>query len=138
MDSFSFRQGKTSGSIPEHIAGLDVSLGLELFCGNRLLYLDSLGKFLEGHRDAAGAIRRALAAGEWAVAELVAHSTKGVSGCVGATALQGAAAALEQGIVKQTFELDTLLHRFDEALTEVMSDLETKLLQEQEPLRAAL
>ena len=138
MDNFTLKRSQDSVALPEHIAGLDVSLGLELFCGNRRLYLDMLGKFVEGHRDAARAIRRALAAGEWDVAELVAHSTKGVSGCVGATVLQGAAAALEQAIVKQTFELDTLLHRFDEALTEVMSDLETKLLREQEPLQAAL
>jgi len=113
--------------LPEHIAGLDVPLGVELCCGNRRLYLDLLGKFLEGHKDAAMAIRRALAAGEWQVAELIAHNIKGVSGCIGATNLQAAAAALEQAITKQNFELDTLLHRFDEAMTEVMSDLEAKL-----------
>ena len=138
MDRFFVKTGDKSGGSPEAVAGLDVPLGLELFCGNRRLYLEMLGKFVEGHRDAAAVIRRALAADEWGVAELVAHNTKGVSGCIGATTLQGAAAALEQAIGKQTFELDILLHRFDEALSEVISDLEAKLPLEQEPRQAAL
>jgi len=132
-DGFSANAMKEQDCLPEHIAGLDVPLGLELCCGNRLLYLDLLGKFVEGHKDAAMAIRRALAAGEWEVAELIAHNIKGVSGCIGATNLQVAAAALEQAIAKQNFELDTLLHRFDEAIAEVMSDLEAKLPPEQKP-----
>ena len=138
MDRLFVKTLDPSDFSPEPITGLDVPLGLELCCGNRQLYLELLAKFVEGHRDSARAIRRALAAGEWGVAEMVAHNTKGVSGCIGATALQGAAAALEQAIGKQTFELDIVLHRFDKTLNEVMSDLESKLFLQQEPQQAAL
>jgi hypothetical protein len=50
-----------------------------------------------------------------------------VSGCIGATNVYHCAAALEQAIVAQSYELDTLLHRFEAALSEVMTELETKL-----------
>ena len=113
--------------VPEGIAGIDISFGLELLSGNQVLYLDLLRKFLTGHRDAAAAIRRALAANEWEVAKLIAHNTKGVCACIGATALQGCAAALEWAIETQSFELDILLHRFEMELDTIMTDLETKL-----------
>ena len=113
--------------VPERIAGIDVPSGLELLSGNQALYLDLLRKFLVGHRDAAAAIRRALAANEWEVAKLIAHNIKGVCACIGATVLQDRAATLEWAIETQSFELDTLLHQFETALDEVMSDLESKL-----------
>lgn len=122
--------------VPERIAGIDVPFGLELLSGNQPLYLDMLRKFLAGHRDAAVAIRRALAANEWEIAKLIAHNTKGVCACIGATALQGRAATLEWAIETQSFELDTLLHQFETTLNEVMTDLEAKLLPMQ-PLQSA-
>jgi two-component system, sensor histidine kinase and response regulator len=129
------RSAATSkGSLPEAIAGVDMVLGLELLTGNRLLYLSLLRKFLAGHKDTTAAIRRALAADDWEIAKLIAHNTKGVSGCIGATALQQRAAELEGAIRAQSFDLDALLHRFDEALGEVVAALEQALPPEQPPL----
>ncbi len=120
---------KTKGDVfPKRIVGIDIQIGLELLSGNRLLYLDMLRKFLDGHRGDAVAIRRALAANEWGVAQLVAHNTKGVCACIGATTLEACAATLEWAIETQSYELDTLLHKFETVLNEVMNDLESKLL----------
>ncbi len=124
-----FKHNKTQEEgIPEQIAGIDIPSGLRLLSGNPALYLDMLRRFLNGHRGDAVAIRRALAANEWEIAKLVAHNTKGVCACIGATTLEACAAALEWAIETQSYELDTLLHQFESVLNEVMNDLESKLL----------
>jgi len=127
-------QGVTEGALPEHVAGVDMLFGLELLSGNQSLYLELLRKFLVGHKDTTTAIRRALAADEWDIAKLMVHNTKGVSGCIGAIDVHHCAAALEQAIMTQSFELDTLLHQFEAALSEVMNELETKLPSAPTPL----
>jgi HPt (histidine-containing phosphotransfer) domain-containing protein len=119
------RQG--DGTFPEHLAGVDIPLGLALLSGNQALYLSLLHKFVAGHRDAAAAIRRALSADEWAIAGMIAHGTKGVSACIGATTLQECSAALERAIATQSYEMDSLLHRFEAALSEVVNGLQGKL-----------
>ena len=129
---------KPSGEgLPEQIAGIDVPFGLDLLSGNHVLYLDMLHKFLGGHRWVAAAVRRALAADEWELAKLAVHNTKGVCGCIGATALQDCAASLERAIATQSYEIDTLLHRFEAMLDEVMNDLESKLPPVQNRVSAA-
>ncbi|GEM_PF-5328785 len=122
-----YKRTSLEGKFPEQLAGIDLLSGLELLSGNRALYLDLLHKFLDGHRDVSSAVRRALAAGEWDVAKLMVHNTKGVCACIGANVLQESAAALEWAITTQSFELDTLLHQFEATLNEVMSDLASKL-----------
>jgi HPt (histidine-containing phosphotransfer) domain-containing protein len=115
-----------------------MDLGLELLSGNQPLYLSLLRKFMAGHKDTTAAIRRALAADDWEIAKLIAHNTKGVSSCIGATGLQHCAAELEEAIRAQSFDLDALLHRFDEALSEVMAALEESLPPEQQPLNVTV
>lgn len=127
----------SKGSLPETIAGVDMALGLDLLSGNQPLYLSLLRKFLAGHKDTTAAIRRSLAADDWEVAKLIAHNTKGVSSCIGATGLQQCAAELEEAIRAQSFDLDALLHQFDEALGEVMAALE-KTLPPEQPTRAVM
>lgn len=112
---------------PEQLAGIDIALGLELLSGKKPLYLTILRKFLEGHRHTVSEIRRALAARDWETAELIAHNTKGVAGCIGATPLQLRAASLEEALRVQNPELEPLLLHFEAALHEVISDLESKL-----------
>lgn len=127
-----------AGTLPDAIAGVDMGLGLELLSGNQPLYLSLLRKFMAGHKDTTVAIRRALAADDWEIAKLIAHNTKGVSSCIGATGLQHCAAELEEAIRAQSFDLDALLHRFDEALSEVMAALEESLPPEQQPLNVTV
>ncbi|PZP99460.1 MAG: hypothetical protein DI587_10250 [Variovorax paradoxus] len=80
------------------VPGLDVAKGLRRVLGKRSLYLTLLGKFVQGQRDTVAAVRLALAAGEQATAERLAHTLKGVAGNIGALQLQGLAADLEDGL----------------------------------------
>ncbi|GHC88411.1 hypothetical protein GCM10007320_35280 [Pseudorhodoferax aquiterrae] len=80
------------------VPGLDVAKGLRRVLGKRSLYLALLGKFVQGQRDAAAAVRQAVAAGDRATAERLAHTLKGVAGNIGALQLQGLAAELEEGL----------------------------------------
>lgn len=74
------------------IAGIDTALGLSRVMGNRSLYRSLLQKFAAGQRDCVERIRVALAADDWALAERLAHTLKGVSGNIGASTLQQQAA----------------------------------------------
>ena len=80
------------------IAGLDVAAGLRLCAGRPLLYLNVLRKFGEGQADAPSRIARAIAASDWNSAERVAHTLKGVSAQIGASALHAMAERLELAI----------------------------------------
>jgi two-component system sensor histidine kinase/response regulator len=84
--------------LPEHIEGLDVTLGLKRVMGKRLMYLGLLRKYVAGQRGAVDAVRAALDAGDLATAERLAHTTKGVSGNIGAGPTQERAGALEHAI----------------------------------------
>jgi two-component system sensor histidine kinase/response regulator len=83
---------------PLTIPGIDVAGGLRRVAGNHGLYRRLLEKYVEGQAGAAQALRAALAAGDRATAERIAHTVKGVSGNIGADAPAQAAAALEQAI----------------------------------------
>jgi CheY-like chemotaxis protein len=80
------------------IAGLDTNDGLARVAGNGKLYLKLLRQFVEQQGSAVRDITTALAAGDVALAERVAHTLKGVAGNVGAKAVHGVAAVLEKVI----------------------------------------
>jgi CheY-like chemotaxis protein len=80
------------------IAGLDTRDGLLRVGGNRKLYLKLLGQFVEQQGPAVEQITDALAKGDIALAERLAHSLKGVSGNIGAPGIQSAAGVLERMI----------------------------------------
>ena len=80
------------------LAGLDTNDGLTRVAGNRKLYLKLLRQFVEQQGPAVGEITTALAAGDLALAERLAHTLKGVAGNIGAKSVHGVAAALEKVI----------------------------------------
>jgi two-component system, sensor histidine kinase and response regulator len=80
------------------IAGLDTDLGLSRMLGKQGLYLAMLRRYVAGQKDVCARIHEALAMGDMPTAERLAHTTKGVSGNIGATAIQNLAAALEQSL----------------------------------------
>jgi len=84
--------------LPRDVPGLDTALGLSRMLGKKPLYLAMLRRYAAGQKDAASQIRQALAAGDTATAERLAHTLKGVSGNVGAVAVQDRAAAVELAI----------------------------------------
>jgi two-component system sensor histidine kinase/response regulator len=80
------------------IAGLDVADGLNRVAGNMKLYRSLLGQFVDQQADAVSAVRSALASEDFALAERLMHTLKGVSGNLGAKALSGLAAELERSL----------------------------------------
>jgi two-component system sensor histidine kinase/response regulator len=86
------------GELPQGIDGLDTVLGLSRMAGKKPLYLAMLRRYASGQGAVGQQIREALAKGDVPTAERLAHTLKGVSGNVGATAVQGCAAALEQSL----------------------------------------
>ncbi|MCF7818913.1 MAG: response regulator, partial [Kiritimatiellales bacterium] len=84
--------------LPEAIPGLDIAGGLKRTAGNRKLYLSLLKKYCAGQADAVERIRAALTADDRATAERDAHTLKGVSGNIGADAVQEIAKRLEAAI----------------------------------------
>jgi two-component system sensor histidine kinase/response regulator len=66
--------------------------------GNMKLYRSLLGQFVDQQADAVAAVRSALACEDFALAEHVMHTLKGVSGNLGAKVLSGLAAELEKSL----------------------------------------
>ena len=77
------------------LRGIDVHSGLQRVQGNRTLYRKLLSMFRDGQRDFRPRFEAARAAGDAEGATRLAHSLKGVSGNIGAGAVQAAAERLE-------------------------------------------
>jgi two-component system sensor histidine kinase/response regulator len=90
------RRGGLVGSAVLQIPGLDVGQGLRRAIGNIPLYLSLLRKFVSGQRSGGAELQALVQGGEWAAAEMLAHTLKGVAGNIGAHALQAQAARLEE------------------------------------------
>ncbi|MCX7166906.1 MAG: PAS domain S-box protein [Rhodocyclales bacterium] len=85
-------------SLPQPLvdfSGLDTKRGLAALRGNAVIYLRLLRQFAASHREDSQHLRDELAAGRLDEARQRLHALKGVAGTLGATGLQGAAAALE-------------------------------------------
>ena len=82
------RVGGMSDDLPS-IPGLDAKDGLSRVAGNRKLYLKLLRQFVEQQGPAVEQITTALAQGDVALAERLAHTLKGVAGNIGAKAGSG-------------------------------------------------
>jgi two-component system, sensor histidine kinase and response regulator len=78
------------------VEGLDAKNGLTRVAGNRKLYLKLLRQFMEQEATTVGQITSALARGDAALAERLAHTLKGVAGNIGAGPVQAAAGAAEK------------------------------------------
>ncbi len=79
----------------EGIAGLDAAQGLRQLQGREALYLRLLRKFVSGQADLPARLAAALAAGDCAQAERLAHTVKGVAAQLGAQPLHDLAERLE-------------------------------------------
>ncbi|MBT9586278.1 response regulator [bacterium] len=111
------------------IAGLDIQLGLRRVLGKMPLYLKMLSKFVSNQQGAAGEVRRALEQNDRATAERTAHSSKGVCGNIGASALQKLAEEVEKavagGAARETVEQKLL--PFEAALGQLIHDIQAAL-----------
>jgi two-component system sensor histidine kinase/response regulator len=87
-----------AGELLAGVAGLDVALGLRQVLGREALYLSLLDKFVRGQADVPARIAAALAQGDRAGAEIVAHTLKGVAAQIGAAQVRELAGQVERAI----------------------------------------
>ena len=89
------------------ILGVNTALGLSRMMGKKNFYLAMLRKFANEQRSTMVDICSALKADDWATAERLAHTLKGLAGNLGAEDLQNHVAALEssihQGLARESF-----------------------------------
>ncbi|WP_339135010.1 MAG: Hpt domain-containing protein [Candidatus Electrothrix sp. GW3-4] len=115
--------------LPRSLPCLDIQAGIKQLEGNKDLYSKLLKKFAECNHDLVEKIAGHLANNQDKKARLLAHSTKGVSGSIGATELYLASAALESAITQGKPE--KALHDFATTLRTVLQSI-TALLHDQE------
>jgi two-component system sensor histidine kinase/response regulator len=117
------------------VPGLDMITGLRRMMGKRPLYLAMLRRYVEGQRNCPAELRRALDQGDWATAERLAHTAKGVSGNIGAVRVLDCAEALELAIRNQhpRNEVDGHLQGFEGCLGELIAGIEASLPQATTP-----
>jgi PAS domain S-box-containing protein len=109
--------------------GVDMVAGLRRVLGRHSLYADMLHHYLASQRPVLKQLSAAMAAGELAKAELLAHSCKGVSATIGANAVAQAANALEQALraKRSEDELQIALEALSEPLEALLAQLREKL-----------
>ena len=96
--------------IPQGIEGLDTALGLKRVLGKVPRYVAMLERYVIGQTGTLAALHAALATGDRDTAIRLAHTTKGVSGNIGAVTVQELAGQLEQAL-KTGESLDALQPR---------------------------
>ena len=115
--------------LPHGIAGLDTKLGLSRMMGKKPLYLAMLKRYANGQRDTVREIQRSILGGDPAAAERVAHTTKAVSGTIGAVEVQVCAEHLELALRthKPDAEVGALIAALDVVLAPLVAALDAKL-----------
>lgn len=121
---------QVEAEIPE-LDGIHTAEGLARVQGNSKLYLQLLRKMRDSQAGFSGEFAAAVQAGDWELAERLAHTLKGVAGNVGAQALQAACEALEAETKRGTVEPKTV-GKMNEELSRVLNSLAT--LGEPEPV----
>lgn len=86
---------------PLVLPGIDYALGLAVSGGDGALYHRMLDTFQRNQEDFGGQFQAAMEAGNWPLALRLAHTLRGTAGNIGASALQAAAAELEQLCAQQ-------------------------------------
>ena len=108
----------SGGDLPE-LPGIDKAEGLRRMMNKPTLYEKVLRDFHSRFLSEPETIRAAIDSGDLATAERRAHSTKGLAGTIGASALQQAAKALETALRERDAALETLFTRFADELRQV-------------------
>jgi two-component system sensor histidine kinase/response regulator len=110
-------------ALPEQIEGLDIETGLRHLLGRPALYLSVLQLFTSDQAGTPEAVARAMGLGERKEAVRLAHTLKGVSGTIGATALAVQAAALERALLGEGEDWDAPLRSVRERLAPLLAAL---------------
>nr|WP_315226150.1 response regulator [uncultured Albidiferax sp.] len=107
------------------IPGLDMAAGLNRVAGNRTLYASLLRRFANGQRTLVAELQVALDADDWALAERLAHTAKGVAANIGAVQIQQLAQPLEAAIATRSPrpQIDALLQAIRVPLQDLVDQL---------------
>jgi PAS domain S-box-containing protein len=124
---------KVPDELPD-IPGLNTALGLKRVMGKKTFYLDMLKKYVENQGDAPAQIRTSLESGDYATAERLAHTAKGVSGNIGATEIQELASHVEKAAKQHESReaVEALILPFAEAHGRLIAGLKQALAIPQE------
>jgi two-component system sensor histidine kinase/response regulator len=111
------------------IAGLDAGRGLAVACGNAKLYRTILSRFVHCEADTPARIQHALASGDVATAERLAHTLKGVAANIGALDIQRLSSAIEESL--RTYEppvvVQQRLQSLEQPLAQLVSAVSSRL-----------
>jgi two-component system sensor histidine kinase/response regulator len=115
--------------VPRDIDGLDTALGLSRMLNKRPLYLAMLHRWCAGQRSVAADIRRALESADRTTAERLAHTTKAVSGSIGAVRVQAQAEAVETALREghDPAQTDAVLALLEAEVGSLVSALDARL-----------
>ncbi|MFM8769916.1 MAG: Hpt domain-containing protein, partial [Rubrivivax sp.] len=116
--------------VPEGIAGLDTELGLKRVLGKVPRYLSMLEKYVAGQRSAPAELRAALAANDRATTTRIAHTTKGVSGNIGAVMVIRLAETLEHAAKDEATplaELESMVDALEATLLPLVDAIDAQL-----------
>mgnify|MGYP000567755946 CR=1 FL=1 len=118
--------------LPTGIQGLDSELGLRRVSGKIALYETILRKYIASQSTVIDELRAAVAQKDFELAKRLAHTTKGVSGNIGATVVQGIAAEIEAGLAENVDSVSILekLMVLQGTLAPLLQSLATCLPQE--------
>lgn len=115
-----------SSQLPSELDGIDMESGLRRVMGNEQLYRKILLKFRDHHSHAVDSIRQAVEAGDWELAQRVAHTTKGVAGNIGANELHAVAEQVDLACKEQQPEaVESKLAPLADAISRVIAALAT-------------
>lgn len=113
-----------SNQLPSHLPGLNIQQGLHLAANNQDLYLNIASRFAESYVDGILPLMEALEANDTATAQGWLHTIKGLSGNLGASALQAASKKLEDNCVNSSLEgLGSDIDLLENCLNQVTSSL---------------
>ena len=115
--------------IPIGIAGLDTALGLKRMMGKKPLYLSMLRRYVAGQAHLVRDIQQALATGDLATAERLAHKRMVVSGSFGAVLVQDWSGAFEYALRQGNAlrEVESLLASLEKTLDGLLAALQVHL-----------
>jgi len=113
---------ETKGELPAELAGFDLTLLLQKLSGNAQLLRELLSDFHRDFSTAAQQIRGLLDQRDLPAAERLAHTIKGTSGNLSATALHDAATQLNDALRQQAHDdLPEIMDRFEAQLDQTMA-----------------
>ncbi len=118
---------------------IDTDVGLQRVAGNKKLFLNLLEKFHRDFSNSVAEIQSAVQAGDFDLAQRLAHTVKGVAGNIGAQDLAAKSAELELAFKERSAtDYEPLIAPFKEKLDEVRCSLDFYIKQkaDQQPVKS--